>query len=137
MSTNTEWRPIARWPGYEINRKGDVRSLKTNRILRRFPHPTSGPSLPCVSGTHGSAQVNVLLEQAFGPGAAKAAGLPAPDMGRVKRHAPGYLRQRQGCAASRRCTDCGRPTDNYRCDDCWLARRGYAPADAPHTHCDL
>ena len=24
----------------------------------------------------------------------------------------------------RRCHDCGRPTDNYRCDECWQALRG-------------
>ncbi|MDR1946455.1 MAG: hypothetical protein LBQ51_04730 [Desulfovibrio sp.] len=29
----------------------------------------------------------------------------------------------------RRCADCGRPTNNYRCPRCWTKRRGYAVAE--------
>jgi len=130
---NTEWRPIERWPGYEINRQGDVRNLQTGKILAHTPHSTSGMKLPRVSSTHGRAQVNALLELAWGPGAAAAAGLPAPNMARVI----AGVSDRRGNCAGRHCTDCGSPTNNYRCDACWRARRGYAPADAPHTHCDL
>ena len=35
-----------------------------------------------------------------------------------------YLRVYQG--KSRRCATCGRPTNNYRCADCWTAIRGEA-----------
>ena len=35
-----------------------------------------------------------------------------------------YLRAYQG--KSRRCATCGRPTNNYRCADCWTAIRGEA-----------
>ena len=30
----------------------------------------------------------------------------------------------------RRCTDCGGPTHNYRCERCWKKRRGFGFADS-------
>jgi predicted XRE-type DNA-binding protein len=34
-------------------------------------------------------------------------------------------RRRSGAGYARRCHDCGRPTNNYRCEACWARLRGY------------
>lgn len=32
--------------------------------------------------------------------------------------------------ATRKCTDCGKPTTNYRCESCWIKRRGFGTSEA-------
>jgi hypothetical protein len=76
-----------------------------------------------------NSQVNALLVEAFGQGAARAAGLPEPDMDCVRRGrkaAGTKLGVPREYTNHRRCTDCGRPTYNYRCEPCWRRRRGYS-----------
>ena len=34
--------------------------------------------------------------------------------------------------ATRRCHDCGKPTNNYRCEECWAKLRGRANDTSPH-----
>ena len=118
-----EWIATASLPGYEINRSGDVRNARTRRPVQG--QLTEGKT-PFVQGTcqnkKSRAFVNVLLEEAFGPGAAAAAGYPTPS---AIREQPG---QNGGRAKPRRCHDCGKPTHNYRCDACWRKRRGFAQA---------
>ena len=37
----------------------------------------------------------------------------------------------------RTCTDCGRPTPNYRCERCWKKRRGFGFADADESRSEV
>ena len=131
-----EWRATAWLPGYEVNRSGDVRNVSTGHLVRA--RQESGRACPAVTATLAngqarSAQLNMLLEETFGPGAAEAGGLPAPNMARALR-ARERIEQNRGkprgrANGKRPCHDCGRPTNDYRCASCWEKLRGYASAE--------
>lgn len=120
------WRPCTDLPGLEICRSGEVRHVSTGepaRTLRSaaYAHPYVHTR---VNGKSVHRAINVLLEEAFGPGSAAAAGFTVPDMAHV--HAlRAALRKRTTPRGSRACHDCGTPTDNYRCNACWRRVRGY------------
>lgn len=136
-----EWRPCALFGGrLEINRRGEVRRSDT---LRAVSHRQKGEGgLPFVKASMANrsvcAMVNVLLEEAFGSGAAAAAGLPVPDMAKSAmvraawerkaeeaRHTDASTLKRGLPRGTRACHDCGRPTHQYRCEACWRKLRGY------------
>lgn len=120
-----EWKAIAYLPGFEINRGGDVRRIGGGPLLTKLQGKrTSTPYVNAhTSRGFRTGSVNVLLEETFGPGAAEVAGLPKPDLERVRnsRKARTVGRKPHG---RRVCHDCGRPTNNYRCDRCWKIIRG-------------
>jgi hypothetical protein len=137
-----EWAVIAVFPDYEIDRAGDVRSVRTRQAIQRRERDSDrgGAARAYVSictgpGSYTSRQVNVLLEETFGAGAAEAAGFPAPVWGHVLRGrgaverrrltAEGTPRVRRSVSA-RRCHDCGKRTTDYRCPACWSKVRGFA-----------
>lgn len=129
-----EWRPVPGIVGYEISRQGMVRNRRTHRVSKLSTHP-GNPNIPCFK----TRQLNVLLEEAYGPGAAQVAGLPAPDMQRVARgRASTGKKEWAACVqdkavlkrGQRRCTTCGKPTINYRCHACWRALRGFGASCA-------
>lgn len=117
------FEPIADYPGYYLNRQGAL--LRPNgRICQPRPKGRGAP-YHFLSNTSRSAAI--LLHLTFGPGAASAQGWPEPDM--VKSVAAFKAVRRQGNSSQRRCHDCGKPTDNYRCSACWTKLRGFASAD--------
>ncbi|MBU1002765.1 MAG: hypothetical protein KKE73_09605 [Proteobacteria bacterium] len=121
-----DWRPVSHLPGHEINRQGDVRRIKDQVLLK---HNQGGfHKVPYVQGQTPdgpkAGTINVLLEEAFGEGAAEAAGFPRPDLSRVERGRAARQRGKRDTKPKRVCHDCGRPTDNYRCSHCWKVIRG-------------
>lgn len=141
-----EWRETTYIPGLEINRQGETRNKLTGKMIAHKEHPAN-PRIPvvqmcCLDGVIRRSQINVLLEETFGPGAAEAAGLPAPDMEKVRKGRK-YAEDRrlgvwqpkakgkldQPINGKRKCTDCGKPTHNYRCEKCWKKRRGFSFED--------
>lgn len=120
-----EWRATERLPGYEINRSGAVRHAATGAAVaaRSREHMLY---VTVTADRHvRSANVNVLLAEAFGKGAAEAAGLQAPHMPRTLAVREALSRKRAMPRGSRACHDCGKPTDQYRCEACWRKLRGF------------
>ena len=136
-----EWRSVAGIPGYEINRQGAVRNVFTGRAIKHQARANNNYA-PYVGIGDVCRQVNVLLDETFGSGAAVAAGLPAPHWNRVRvTRAPRRLKGeflRAGDVplgelerdTKRRCHSCGKPTWNYRCERCWKKVRGFGSAEA-------
>lgn len=157
------------YPNYYINPEGIVWSDISGKCIKW----TREQGAPCpsvwLSTISTSRQVNVLLEMAYGEGAAEYAGFPAPNK---NWHARGYAaaahkskkKEREQEAAeteespledhmtteknmpagavapSRKCHDCKRPTNNYRCPAClskWRAKYGVrTDGGEAHTyHC--
>lgn len=109
--------PVPGAGGYHINRAGELINSRGKMLrLGKRNYYALG---------HSKVSVSRLLDLTFGEGAAVAAGYPEP-----KRGAPaGQKRaamQDYGAHAQRRCHDCGKPTNNYRCDACWAILRGGA-----------
>ena len=140
MTYVDEFLPLAFLPGFEINRSGEVRNASTGNLVKHREHPANRHitcvQAKCSDGIQRSSQVNVLLEETFGPGAAQALGLPAPDWTKVRvsreraekrRAEPKEPKESTG---KRRCTDCDRATHNYRCERCWKKKRGYGFDDS-------
>lgn len=137
-----EWREISYFPGLEINRQGAVRNKETLAAVSSRKHYNSS-HIDAIQREGRSSQINILLEEAFGPGAAEAAGFPQPDMEKVHAARERAENVRQGLIApkaktgldaptfgKRKCTDCGKPTTQYRCEKCWKKRRGFGFEDA-------
>ena len=142
-----EWREPTYLPGLEINRQGDVRHAATGDMLRLYDSP-SNPRIRvvkfrCPDGVLRRSAVTALLEETFGAGSAEAAGLPTPNMEKVRKSRQWAEDRRNGLVqpkpkekgfepvyGKRRCTDCGRPTHNYRCERCWKKKRGYGFEDS-------
>lgn len=121
-----EFRVLNEFPGYEISRAGEVRRIGGGLLGVRVRSSGMRWVQLSNSGKTTSRNISVLLVDAYGSGAASAAGLKEPDMVRVRR-----ARGRQGRARSGRvCHDCGRPTANYRCESCWRGVRGYGASAA-------
>lgn len=109
--------PVPGSGGYRINRAGELINArgKRHRLDKRNYYALG----------HSKVSVSRLLYLTFGPGAATAAGYPEPeplDTARQKRAAM----QDYGAHCQRHCHDCGRPTNNYRCNACWALLRGSA-----------
>jgi len=133
-SEQDEWRALEYLPSLEINRCGEVRRIKDHYQMTLRTRP-DGSAVPFVQIQQGketrTASINVLLEETFGFGAARAAGYPAPDMKRALTKRRGYQPEQPGsprsirkqCNKYRRCHDCGRPTTDYRCASCWAKIR--------------
>ncbi len=124
-----EFRRLTEFSEYEINRKGVVRRVGGKVVGARVKQ---GSGVLWVQLTRNyqpyGRTVSVLLVEAFGPGAAQAAGMQEPDMARVKRSRG---RTHQGRARKvRTCTTCGKPTSNYRCEACWRGVRGFSFGEA-------
>ena len=127
MGEAEEYRCLVEFPEYEISRAGVVRRVGGRAVSARVKQ---GSGVQWVQLSRDYKQygrtLSVLLVEAFGPGAAQAAGIKEPDMRRV-----GRSRGRVGRAKSTRvCHNCGRPTANFRCDECWRGIRGYGAAAA-------
>ena len=112
--------PVPGLPDYHINREGICLGRSGRPLaVHRHDDPTGG--LYAVGNTHMS--VGRLLNMTFGPGAAVAAGYPEPKPLDPERKARAGIRHFSN-GLSRRCHDCGKPTNNYRCPDCWARLRG-------------
>lgn len=140
--------PIPEFPGYEIDRAGHVRRADSKGVLE-LQHRPSGSTFVNMRqgpGKWRSRSINVLLVETFGAGAAASAGLPEPDMGWIAKQRELCARPRSGKSLggdatphrkTRRCHDCGRPTNQYRCDRCWKKLRGFGFAEADDYHTGL
>lgn len=130
--TDGVWLPCAGLPVFEICRSGEVRHARTGEPVRTlrsaaYAHPYVHTR---INGKSAHRAINVLLEETFGSGSAAAAGFTVPDLAHV--HAlRAALRKRTTPRGSRACHDCGKPTDNYRCNACWKRVRGYGVGDEP------
>lgn len=133
-----EFAPIAHIPGFEISRAGVVRNAATKNIIKLRTHPDNDAILWFGAPYKGSGQINVLLVETFGPGAAEAAGFPEPDMRKVEssrkvtaeRRDPSLPSKKvQNNPNKRKCASCGKPTVNYRCSKCWEKIRGFGLDD--------
>lgn len=114
--------PVPGFPGYHINREG-ICLGRSGRPLQ--VHRPDGPAGGSYAVGNTSVSVARLLDLAFGTGAAVAAGYPEPKPVEPGRRPRAAVRN-FGTHASRRCHDCGRPTNNYRCPACWKRLRGSA-----------
>lgn len=114
--------PVPGYPGYHINREGIGLGRSGRQLKVHRPEEPAGGSYVVGRTTVSVAR---LLELTFGLGAAVAAGFPTPKPVDAKRKARTGVRN-FGTGASRHCHDCGRPTNNYRCPDCWARLRGSA-----------
>ena len=132
-SSDSTFATIGEFPQYEINRSGVVRK---GDLEIKFKYAESGATYVNLHNgeRYRSRSINVLLVETFGEGAAAAAGYPEPDMKRVKVQRELANRPRSGKSLgkdsgppkySRKCHDCGKPTNNYRCDACWRRIRGF------------
>lgn len=116
--------PLPGLDGYYINREG-VCLGRSGRPLT--VHRSEYPSGGGYTLGHTYASIGRLLNMTFGPGAAVAAGYPEPKPIDPARQSRGGIRQ--PCQETkRRCHDCGRPTNDYRCPKCWARLRGSAAA---------
>ena len=119
--------PIPGLSPYCIDRAGHVWNSATKKSLSWLAR-TPGSASPRVSLRREYHPVNRLLDLTFGPGAAEDAGLPPPRR-YTKREKAGDDSAMDAnefskmLRPSRRCHDCGRPTDDYRCPDCRRAWR--------------
>jgi hypothetical protein len=137
--------PVKDFPGYEIDKAGVVRHVGGKELT---VHTSSGRK-DFVSLRFGKKyrhrSINVLLRETFGHGAATAAGYEEPDMKRVQIQRDLAKRPRSGkslgqdayVGPTRECHDCGKPTNNYRCDECWRKVRGFGMDGAVEYHTDL
>lgn len=144
----SEYAIIKDFPDYEINRSGSVRRVDGVHMGTAVTARYNAGGAEYVSlrqdGRLRQRCVNVLLVETFGAGAAGQAGYPEPDMRRVRIQRELAARPRSGKSLgrdarrrySRRCHDCGKPTNNYRCNECWIRIRGFGMADAHEYHCD-
>ena len=125
------------YPNYYINPEGRVWSDISGKCIKWTQEKVSSCPSVWLSTISTSRQVNVLLEMAFGKGAAEYAGFPAP---RKNWHARGYAAEAHkamqekspleehmtvekgmpagAVAPKRRCHDCKTPTNDYRCPRC-------------------
>lgn len=126
-----EFKPLSYLPGYEISREGQVRNIKTGHVLKHYMRngtkKTSFVDIWINPLSRRSSQIGALLYEAYGPGAAAKAGFKEPNPAKLRasrserrEHIP-----KVSSLFKRRCTTCGKPTTNYRCDDCWHKMRGY------------
>jgi hypothetical protein len=130
------FRGLAEFPDYEIRRDGLVRrqvdGAPVGHNIQRQSSETVYVRLR-KGNKYCCRCVNVLLRETFGPGAATAAGFPEPDMKRVAVQRKLAKRPRRGKSLGsdanpnrlRYCHDCGKPTSNWRCEDCWRKLRGF------------
>ena len=132
-SSNSDFAVISEFSQYEISRSGVVRK---GDVEVSYRYAESGAAYVNLHNgeRYRSRSINVLLVETFGEGAAAAAGYPEPDMKRVKMQRELANRPRSGKSLgkdarpprhSRKCTTCGKPTNNYRCDVCWRKIRGF------------
>lgn len=120
---------IPEFPGFEINRAGEVRHKGSGKVIT--PSPRRGGTLFVrlfnkeQDATFRS--VPVTLVEVFGAGAAEAAGFAEPDMRRAM--AARGARNSGRATGKRGCHDCGRKTTQYRCNRCWRKLRGFGFGD--------
>lgn len=114
--------PVPGYPGYHINREGVCIGPKG------LPLTLIRPEGPCggnyiLRGIY--TPIGRVLDMTFGEGAAIAAGYPAGKPLDIRQQARAKMSNR--CSRyERRCHDCGRPTNDYRCPACWARLRGSA-----------
>ena len=80
-----EWLPVEYLPGYEINRKGELRGRTGRRITPALERQGVPVYRVVIDGQRRGGSANAFLEEAFGTGAANAAGMPQPNMDVVLR----------------------------------------------------
>lgn len=125
------------FPGYFITKDGQVTHGQSKVDVRYTRRGAAYVRIRDKKGKGRDRSLNVLLVETFGPGSAEAAGFPEPNMKRVavqrdlaKRPRSGKSLGKDGTGyrqKTRRCHDCRKPTNNYRCSECWAKIRGTAP----------
>lgn len=130
-----EYVLIKRHPAFEINRRGEVRRVDTGAYLALFYRP--GKRTPVYHLYNRTVYVNRLLYEAFGDGAAEAAGYKATKEELKARRIREYAELRRQALLRRRmeivrgpkihtiCERCGRECEGRLCDECWKKERGY------------
>lgn len=134
---------IAKHPAFEINRRGEVRRVDTGAYLALFYR--EGKRTPVYHLYNRTCYVNRLLYEAFGEGAAEAAGYKAPkeelklrrlqEIEQRKRYYAQKLAARRMELAARKaqirivtlCERCGKECEEGQrlCNECWKKERGY------------
>lgn len=130
-----DYKPLEYLPGFEINPQGNVRNTRTGRHLTLCTNKSSPKNhyvqAKCTDGITRSSQINALLYDAFGPGAATLAGYEEPNPQKIQASRSNNVNKRQRVPRKhsvyqRLCHDCGKPTTDFRCQKCWLKLRGEA-----------
>lgn len=132
-----EWRDVPGYPGYQVSERGGLRTgtgyvlprrgrryslHRAGQVVRLEPEELMALAWPVIKDLPDSvppASEPSLTEPAAPP--REGAKGPAQPRGKIRRF---------GNRETRRCHDCGKPTNNYRCDACWARLRGYEPGDA-------
>lgn len=140
-----EWRDVPGYPGYQVSARGGLRTStgyvlprrgkryalhRSGVITRLTPGDLLALAWPSVESTP--------EPQMPPPDAGAGSSSPAPEVAPAGPEAARHKSQTRprggirmyGARPKRHCHDCGRPTNNYRCDACWARLRGYAPDDA-------
>ena len=120
------FEPIPDKAPFFIDRRGRVWNGKTGKEYA-WTYVRAGSKSPRVRLMDATHPVAALLELTFGEDAAVAAGLPSP-----RRVDVSDLEKYGTLQPSRRCHDCGRPTDDYRCPACrgiWRRKHSVATVE--------
>lgn len=139
MTTITEWRPIPGYAGYEC-----CRSARRGQVVRnQFGYvltPLRGEHKGCfrlvgpwgVAIRPGRELVALAFPEeatrecatcgaSFAPRVHNQVNCPECSRHFLEERHTGYSKR---TGNSRRCHDCGKPTTDYRCSDCWAKLRG-------------
>ena len=119
--------PIPGYDGFSIDRKGRVWNSKTGREYS-WLYVRQGGKSPRVRLKEKWISVPKLLERTFGLRACVDAGLPPPRGSGDELQSKKYDTPRP----KRKCHDCGKPTDDYRCPECrrkWRLKNDVMLAD--------
>jgi hypothetical protein len=125
-----EFYVVPDMPFLEISRDGLVRYVKSQQVLIQHTKEHHNGTVSvfirfiCPERKRKRCKtINTMLVETYGRGAAAAAGYIEPRKKPKKTGLCLVKRQKQQNANLRSCTTCGKPTFNYRCQDCWAELR--------------
>lgn len=113
------FRPIPGYPGYGIDRKGNVFG-KRGRLLK--PDQNGGYLLIDANGRMARPSVGAIMQAVWPEAAPAKMAMPADRPKQTARHEAKSKPQAKPKAQAkmrRKCHDCGKPTADYRCPECW------------------
>ncbi|XPV77707.1 MAG: hypothetical protein ACNI27_07250 [Desulfovibrio sp.] len=119
------FRTVPTLPALEVNRNGDIRESATGKPCKIFTkqHTKNSVSYFVVVRVDGKPKHKTIgraLFETFGAGAATEAGYKEPSRYQYET-APAESYKK---ISKRKCTTCGKPTSNWRCQSCWDKIRG-------------